>query len=687
MTGAEVISAAWAVASGAGLALLALFVLSGGPTRSRGALPFGLFTLAWAAHIIAVNAAPHLPNQGRLLYIFAVGMLFVIPFLLIEFASSFAPAGPRSPHWKGLRWATGALAVGGATALAFRPMLFLERTFLADGLVWPVWSYWKVLFADLPFILAFGVALAVLYVAIRQAPTTRMKNRTMVFLTGLGLYVAYAAANYAPRFLPEISLSLTPSTLYFAVFLTLALIVLALCFHSLRVFSSTNVGEERTREMILATGLFLPLSWGLIERVFLAEFFQSIGLWRLASVAIITYGLARWRIYDLPQRVRRAAASSTGFAGALMGGALVFGFAAGWAGSILIAFFGGIATVGVTAGPSMRVARRWLGPSLAEDPSVREQNRFARKVETYRAAVEVSLARGTWDEDRGFLEALQEDFGMDPREVRVIEHYAREAVIPVQEGDAEDAYERIRILGQGGAGQTWLARDRARDRLVVLKEPLERWHESEAMLDAARREARLAAKIRHPNVVCIEEVIEDDGIPILVMEHVGGGSLADLLREEGAVAWPRAVALTRDVARGVAAVHDAGILHRDVKPGNVLVTQEGVAKVSDFGIARKGGGGDTRVMEPASPVGTSAFMAPEVERGETAGSEAADVYGCAALLYTLLTGERPDRWKPLPERIPGGVKDILEQGLDPDPSQRFASAEALANALEELKTP
>ncbi len=681
---AEIISAGWATASGVGLALLAGFVLSGGATRSRGAMPFGLFVLAWAMSIVAVNIAPQFPGYARYLYVFTVGMLLVIPYLLIEFAASFASGGPRDLGWMGARWSLGALAVIGALVVAFRPGVFLESTLLTGGLVYPTWTIWKVV-VDLVGIVAFGVTLLILYVSLRNAPTARTKNRLLIFVTGFGIYVGYSSGNYLVRNLSHASWSfLDPSMLYVVGFFASWALVIALGGHALRAFTEAHVEEDRRREMFIAASLLFPLGWAMAEALLVSSFFQSVGLWRLVSVAIIAYGMARWRIYDLPDRVRRAAASSTGFAGALAGGAVVFGLTSGFGGGPLVALLGGVAVTSASAGPSMRFSRRWLGPSYGDDPGAREKHRFARKVDAYRAAVETSIARGTREEDEAFLRALQEDFGIDPREARVIEHYARDAVIPVKEGDAGDAYDRIRILGQGGAGQTWLARDRARDRLVVLKEPLKRWHTSDAMIEAARSEARLAAKVRHPNVVEVEEVIEDDGVPILVMEYVSGGSLGEILRDEGALEWPRAVKLVADVAWGLSAVHQAGILHRDVKPSNVLVTEDGMAKVSDFGIARKEEDGGTRVLEGQAPAGTSGFMAPEVERGTSRGSEAADVYGCAALLHSLLTGEQPDRWSPLPDRIPEDVKDLLQRGLDPDPEMRFASAEALARALEEL---
>jgi serine/threonine protein kinase len=343
-----------------------------------------------------------------------------------------------------------------------------------------------------------------------------------------------------------------------------------------------------------------------------------------------------------------------------------------------------------TAPPSrgVRWARSTLGPRGAGDPAAGDRGRFGSKVEAYRAAVEAAISRDTLEEDRAFLDGLRDEFGLEPGEARVVEHYARETVVPMEEGDPDAAYERMRLLGEGGAGRTWLARDRARDRLVVLKEPLGAWQEADDVLEAARREARLAAKVDHPNVVDVEEVVEDDGVPVLVMEHVAGGSLHDLLRDEGPLPWRRAARIAEDVARGVAAVHDRGIVHRDLKPANVLLDDEGHAKVSDFGIAReRRDAGGTRVLDDREPAGTEAWMAPEVRHGVARADEASDVYGCATLLHACLAGEPPDpEAGPAIEGVPEALQAVLERGLARRPGDRYDAARALAGAIAEVRS-
>lgn len=345
----------------------------------------------------------------------------------------------------------------------------------------------------------------------------------------------------------------------------------------------------------------------------------------------------------------------------------------------------GAAVTGLTFIPGIRLARRFLGPDEPDNPVEQDQRRFEQRIDAYRAALEASMARGTLEEDETFLEGLRERFEISDKEDRVVRYYARQAVVPTSEGDPDEAYERIRILGEGGAGRTWLARDRARDRLVVLKEPLSRWQEEPAILDAARREAQLAAKVRHPNVVEVEEVIEDDGVPVLVMEHVAGGSLEDLLRSKGTLDWREAVSVTHDVARGLAAVHGAGIVHRDIKPSNVLVTEDGRAKLTDFGIARERGGGSTKMLDSRSPLGTEMYMAPEVRSGSSTGDQRSDVFTCTALLFTCLHGRAPSEGGPVVESdVPSRLEKVLAKGLAVDPGHRYEDAKALAEALEQV---
>jgi serine/threonine protein kinase len=161
------------------------------------------------------------------------------------------------------------------------------------------------------------------------------------------------------------------------------------------------------------------------------------------------------------------------------------------------------------------------------------------------------------------------------------------------------------------------------------------------------REARLAARVSHPNVVQVFDAgAADDGTPYIVMEYVDGESLAELLRRKGRLPPERAVAVTAQAAAGLAHAHAAGLVHRDVKPHNLLVTADGRVKIADFGIARAAQ--ETRLTETGTVLGTAAYAAPE----QTAGLDvtaAADVYGLGACLYEALTGRPPYQFDSLAE--------------------------------------
>jgi serine/threonine protein kinase len=152
------------------------------------------------------------------------------------------------------------------------------------------------------------------------------------------------------------------------------------------------------------------------------------------------------------------------------------------------------------------------------------------------------------------------------------------------------------------------------------------------------REARLAARLSHPNVVSVFDAGEDEGRPYLVMEHVEGETLADVLARRGRLPAEEARELGVQAARGLAHAHAAGLVHRDVKPQNLLLRRDGTLKVADFGIARALEG--TALTQPGTVLGTAAYLSPEQALGERV-TAATDVYALGAVLYELLTGRPP----------------------------------------------
>ena len=244
-------------------------------------------------------------------------------------------------------------------------------------------------------------------------------------------------------------------------------------------------------------------------------------------------------------------------------------------------------------------------------------------------------------------------------------------------------YRVIALLGRGGMGEVYRADDLELDQAVALK-----FLPSELAGDARRRqllrrEVRTARRIVHPNVCRVYDIGEVDGDPFLLMEHIDGEDLATLLRRIGRLALPKALQIARQLASGLAAVHEQGIAHRDLKPANLMIDGRGQVRITDFGLAS--------LADPSRRQltgGTPSYMAPEQRRGERA-SERSDLYALGLVLYELSTGQRPDlsarQETPAPIRPMVDLEPALERAishcLEPDPEQRPASARALVAML------
>jgi hypothetical protein len=261
-------------------------------------------------------------------------------------------------------------------------------------------------------------------------------------------------------------------------------------------------------------------------------------------------------------------------------------------------------------------------------------------------------------------------------------------------------YEILGELGRGGMAVVYKAQQKGLGRLVALKMVLVGGHASPAELARFRAEAEALARLQHPNVVQIYEVGEHEGLPFFSLEFCPGGSL-----EQALAATPpqprEAAALAERLARAVAAAHKKGIVHRDLKPANVLLAENGVPKITDFGLAKQLGG----VAQTASGavLGTPSYMAPEQAEGKRAVGPAADVYALGAILYELLTGRPPFKAatpldtllqvvndEPVPVRqlqpkVPRDLETICHKCLQKRPARRYASAADLAEDLRRFR--
>ncbi|MGB2710029.1 MAG: protein kinase, partial [Conexibacter sp.] len=201
-------------------------------------------------------------------------------------------------------------------------------------------------------------------------------------------------------------------------------------------------------------------------------------------------------------------------------------------------------------------------------------------------------------------------------------------------------YELGRRLGIGGMSTVQLALDRRLERHVAVKLLAEHLADDPSFVSRFRREALAAARLVHPNVVQVFDFGFDEaaGRHFIVMEHVPGRSCAELLRERGQLDVGEAVEIVAQACRGLDYAHRNGVVHRDVKPGNLLVADDGGVKLADFGIAKATE--QSSITQVGSVLGTAAYLAPEQARGEEAGPRA-DLYSLGVVAYQLLSGRLP----------------------------------------------
>jgi eukaryotic-like serine/threonine-protein kinase len=269
---------------------------------------------------------------------------------------------------------------------------------------------------------------------------------------------------------------------------------------------------------------------------------------------------------------------------------------------------------------------------------------------------------------------------------------------PPQPGDLiADRYELEELVGTGGMSSVFRAHDRQLERRVAIKILHEHYAEDPEYLERFRREARAVASLSHPNIVTVIDRGEDDGCQYIVFEHIDGENLKELVVRTGPLPVRRALELALAVADGLSFAHDHGLVHRDVKPQNVLLSREGEVKVTDFGIARSLHV-EHGVTQTGTVLGTGEYLAPEQASGGQV-SPATDVYSLGVVLWELFAGEVPfagqnfvavalrhvnEEPPSLRERRPDvslRLDAAVERALAKDPARRFPSMAAFAAEL------
>jgi len=262
-------------------------------------------------------------------------------------------------------------------------------------------------------------------------------------------------------------------------------------------------------------------------------------------------------------------------------------------------------------------------------------------------------------------------------------------------------YELHRQLAIGGSADVFLSRDQLLNRPVAVKILNEELSEDEAFVSRLRREAQLVASLNHQNIVGVFDQGEHEGAPFIVMEYVDGRSLADVLRIEGRLHPDRAATIAVDVAAALDAAHRQGMVHMDVKPGNVLITNDGQVKLADFGIAKalKDGSETDLTVEDGTVMGTATYLSPEQAQGHKVGPRS-DVYSLAVVLYEMIAGRPPFTGDsavdiarkhveeaPTSPRVPDAelaqsLEAITFKGLAKDPANRYPSVRDFAADLK-----
>src|SRR5262245_17446691 len=322
---------------------------------------------------------------------------------------------------------------------------------------------------------------------------------------------------------------------------------------------------------------------------------------------------------------------------------------------------------------------------------------------------------GLVDEQKltGFLSAHQRDGLFQTDAKKVVATMVREGLITYFQGEqfllgkwrgfTLGKFKLLERIGVGGMGQIFLCEHTFMRRRMAIKVLPPSKAEDPVALGRFYREARVAAGLEHPNIVRTYDIDQDGPLHFLVMEYVDGTSLLEVVKKFGPLSVPRACHYIRMACRGLQSAHGTGMIHRDIKPGNIMVDRGGTAKLLDMGLARFYRDEKDQLTlkyDDKNVLGTADYVAPEQTRDSRNIDIRADIYGMGATFYYVLAGQPPfpeatvaekliahQTKKPRPVRelrneVPPGVSKIIEKRMAKDPKDRYQSPQEVADALE-----
>ncbi|NMC28264.1 MAG: Stk1 family PASTA domain-containing Ser/Thr kinase, partial [Syntrophomonadaceae bacterium] len=257
-------------------------------------------------------------------------------------------------------------------------------------------------------------------------------------------------------------------------------------------------------------------------------------------------------------------------------------------------------------------------------------------------------------------------------------------------------YELLEIIGEGGMSTVYKARDRVLDRIVAVKILRSEFASDKGFVEKFKSEALAVASFSHPNIVNIYDVGQENDVHYIVMEFVDGKTLKEIIREQAPLSVAQAVNIAVGVCDGVHHAHEKGIIHRDIKPHNILITEQGMVKVADFGIARAIS--TSTITYGKNIVGSVHYFSPEQARGEGI-NRTTDIYSIGCVLFEMLTGkvpfnadspitvalrhihDEPPSPRSINPDIPEELEAIIFKAMAKDPGKRFQSAQEMRNTL------